>query len=102
MSQFDVFTNPGTARDRAPYIVDVQSDLLDLSMRVVVPLITPEYFRARMTRLNPLLEVDNQSFVFSPTEIAGIAARRLEQRITNLAVYRGRIVAALDMIITGI
>ncbi len=41
MSQFDVFDNPNDNTNQSmPYLLDVQSDLLDnLATRVVVPLI---------------------------------------------------------------
>ncbi|MGH8711698.1 MAG: CcdB family protein, partial [Burkholderiales bacterium] len=44
MAQFDVYRNANPAtRARIPYLLDVQSDLLEpLTTRVVVPLCKPE------------------------------------------------------------
>lgn len=39
MARFDVYANPGEHARTTPYLLDVQSDLLDgLESRVVVPL----------------------------------------------------------------
>jgi len=39
MARFDVYANPGSKSDTTPYLLDVQSDLLDdLETRMVIPL----------------------------------------------------------------
>jgi len=105
MAQFDVYRNPNPAtRARVPYLLDVQSDLLDtLATRVVVPLCKPEVLRGKLAeRLNPVFEVEGRKMVLLTPELAGVSRKALGEKIENLADRRDSIIAALDLVITGI
>jgi len=105
MAQFDVFRNPNPAtRARIPYLLDVQSDLLDpLATRVVVPLCKPEVLSGRPAeRLNPGFEVEGRKVLMLTPELAGVARQILGERIGNLAADRQAIIGALDLVFTGI
>ena len=105
MAQFDVYRNANPAtRARIPYLLDVQSDLLDpLVTRVVVPLCRPELLKGQLAeRLNPTFEVDGRRVAMLTPELAGISAKALGERIANLALSREAIIAALDLVFTGI
>jgi toxin CcdB len=105
MAQFDVYRNANPAtRARIPYLLDVQSDLLDpLATRIVVPLCKPEVLAGRPAeRLNPALEVEGRSVLMLTPELAGVPRRILGERIANLAAERSAIIAALDLAFTGI
>lgn len=105
MSQFDVYrnTNPAT-RARIPYLLDVQSDLLDpLATRVVVPLCKPEVLKGKLAeRLNPVFEVEGRRMAMLTPELAGVSRKILGERVGNLSNERYSIVAALDLLFTGI
>lgn len=105
MAQFDVYrnANPGS-RARVPYLLDVQSDLLDpLATRVVVPLCKPEVLKGKLAeRLNPVFEVGGRKVAMLTPELAGVSRKMLGERIGNLADERSSIIAALDLLITGI
>lgn len=105
MAQFDVYRNSNPAtRARTPFLLDVQSDLLDpLVTRVVVPLCKPELLKGRLAeRLNPTFEVDGRRVAMLTPELAGVPARALGERIANLAAARETIIGALDLVFTGI
>ena len=105
MAQFDVYRNPNPAtRARVPYLLDVQSDLLDtLATRVVVPRCKPEVLRGKLAeRLNPVFEVEGRKMVLLTPELAGVSRKALGEKIANLANRRDSIIAALDLVITGI
>jgi len=105
MAQFDVYRNANPAtRARVPYLLDVQSDLLDtLATRVVVPLCKPEVLRGKLAeRLNPVFEVEGRKMVMLTPELAGVSRKALGEQIANLANRRDSIIAALDLVITGI
>ena len=105
MVQFDVYRNANPAtRARVPYLLDVQSDLLDtLATRVVVPLCKPEVLRGKLAeRLNPVFEVEGRRMVLLTPELAGVSRKALGEKIANLANRRDSIIAALDLVITGI
>ncbi len=105
MAQFDVYRNANPAtRARIPYLLDVQSDLLDsLSTRIVVPLCKPDVLSGKPAeRLNPVFEVDGRRMVMLTPELAGVSRKTLGERVANLAAERLSIIAALDLAITGI
>jgi toxin CcdB len=105
MPQFDVYRNknPGS-RGLFPLLVDLQADLLsDLATRVVAPLATMTPGKSRLLgTLTPVLVVEGKRYVLLTPQLAGIAAKDLGARVTNLAAHRDDIVAALDLLITGI
>ncbi len=105
MAQFDVYrnTNPAT-RARIPFLLDIQSDLLDsLATRVVVPLCKTGLLKGRLAeRLNPVFEVDGHELAMLTPELAGVSGKILGEPVANLAIERRAIVAALDILISGI
>ena len=105
MAQFDVYRNANPAtRTRIPYLLDIQSDLLEsLSTRVVVPLCKPELLKGRLAeRLNPVFEVEGRRMVMLTPELAGVSGKILGGPVTNLGGERPAIIAALDLVISGI
>ena len=105
MAQFDVYRNANPAsRARISYLLDVQSDLLvSLATRVVVPLCKPGILKGRLAeRLNPVFEVEGREVAMLTPELAGVSAKALGEAIGNLSSQRGAIIAALDLLITGI
>ena len=105
MSQFDVFRNANPAtRARVPYLLDVQSDLLDpLVTRVVVPLCKPDVLKGKLAeRLNPVFEVEGRKMAMLTPELAGVSRKILGERTGNLSDRRDSILAALDLLLTGI
>ena len=105
MAQFDVYRNSNAAtRARVPYLLDVQSDLLDLlATRIVVPLCKPEVLSGKPAeRLNPAFEVEGRKLLMLTPELAGVSRKALGERVANLAADRAAIIAALDLVLTGI
>lgn len=105
MAQFHAYGNPNrAARDAFPYLLDIQSDLLDgLQTTAVVPL-CPERLAARaaITRLNPTLEIEGKRFVALVPQIAGVDRRQLGEHVADLSARRTDLSAALDMLISGV
>lgn len=105
MAQFDVYRNknPGSRRS-FPLLVDLQVELLsDLATRVVAPLtaVTPGKSPV-LGQLTPELRVDGKRYVLLTPQLAGIASKDLGARVARLSAHRDEIVAALDLLITGI
>lgn len=106
MRQFAVYRNRNAAsKARFPLLLDVQSDLLsDLGTHVVVPL-TPATAAARRTAmqtLTPILVVEGKDYLLTTPQLAGIAIRELGPPLADLSGQRPSIVAALDLLFTGI
>ena len=104
MAQFDLYTNPSKETSGAvPFLLDLQSDLLDpLATRVVAPLFWAESAGPPAKTLMPCFEIDGREVVMSTPELAGVSRGQLGSRVGSLADRRDDIIAALDMLFTGI
>lgn len=105
MPQFSVYKNKN-ARTKAayPYLVDVQSDLLEpLQTRVVVPLAKLTALRKKPIRdLTPVIDIDGQKYLLLIPQLAGVARSELGSPVASVSAHRNEIIAALDFLITGI
>jgi len=104
MAQFDVYLNPSSdTRKSVPYLLDVQAELLDtLVTRVVVPLVLAEEMGLTAKHLNPQFKIKGVAVVMSTAELAGIPNRSLGDKVVSLKNKRDEIIAALDLLFTGI
>ncbi|HSW13223.1 MAG TPA: CcdB family protein [Solimonas sp.] len=101
MAQFSVYRNPRPSARHAPYLLDVQSEVVNTGLRVVVPLVNAEYFGPCARRLNPLIEVSGSSYVLSPAEIGSLPLNVLGPAVASATTMRQEILDALDFLITG-
>ena len=103
--QFDVFknNNPGS-QERFPYLLDVQAELLSaLETRVVIPLAPKQRAsRSTLTGLMPTLQIKGKPHLAVTPQMAGIPRRDLGACIGNLNHSRSDIIAALDLLFTGV
>lgn len=102
MSQFHAYRNPRASAKHAPFLLDVQSDLIVARLRVVIPLVTKAYFGSCARTLNPLLQVKGKPLVLSPAEIGSLPASALGDAVADLRDSRYEILAALDFLFHGI
>lgn len=105
MPQFAVHRNANSATKSAvPYLLDVQSDLIEsLSTRVVVPLYPAAAMKGKTLRtLTPSFEIDGKQYVMVTPQLAGIPKKLLGAKVADLSTRRDEILAALDLLITGI
>jgi toxin CcdB len=104
VAQFDVYRNPDPESSREiPYLLDVQSGLLEgISTRVVIPLVSVAEIDKPVKGLNPGFEIEGSAVILSTPELAGIPKRALGEHVVSLKDHRGEILAALDLLFTGI
>jgi len=105
MAQFRVYENNNrTTKQRVPYLLDIQSDLLDdLQTTVVIPLCPKSIIdRVVMAKLCPILEINGEKFVALASQLAGVERKVLGKEIGDFSHYRTEIVAAVDFLISGI
>jgi toxin CcdB len=105
VAQWDVYLNPSPRqRPEVPYLVVVQSDLLDVLLtRLVVPLARPLPGRAALpSRMSPQFDVQGEPVLLLPQEAGPIAARLLKDLVGTLRPDFHRIVDALDAVISGL
>lgn len=104
MARFDVYGNPGNHANTTPYLLDVQSDLLDgLDSRMVIPLRSLKHFpKVRLsTRLTPILTVGGEEFLLETPKMGAVPQRVLKNVVTSLAGNQEQIVTALDFLFQG-
>lgn len=103
MKQFDVMANPfPRSRERQPFLVALQSDLLVRSFdTVVVAPLEPAASGTFADRLNPRVELEGRSFVLIAQELATVRKSLLGDPRGSIAAARDAIIAALDLLFTG-
>jgi hypothetical protein len=101
--QFDVFANPSRiGSEERPYVVSIQSPFWnEIATRICVPLIDERFIRPQ-GRLNPRIALGPRILYFHPLEVFTLPTRLLRKPIANLGDYSYQIVAALDLMFTGI
>ncbi|WP_303783675.1 CcdB family protein [Azovibrio restrictus] len=103
MRQFDVYPNPDS-RERLPYLIVLQSDLLErLDNVVVAPLRSQQDGKSiPILGLNPVVEVGAERHFVRIQAPAAIPARSLRQPVCNLSSEREALLAALNLLFTGL
>jgi len=103
MKQFDVLANPfPRSRERQPFLVALQSDLLMRSLdTVVVAPLEPAASSTFADRLNPRVDVDGQLYVLVTQELVTVRKGVLGDPRASIAKDRDAIVAALDLLFLG-
>lgn len=104
MAQFDVHRSlVEPPADEVPYLLDVQSDFLEIfNVRIVVPLFRAAVFARAIYRLNPSFRVEGAPVVMATQFIVGTSMRNLGEVVARLDARRDDIVGAIDMLITGV
>lgn len=105
MAQFTVYKNKNPrSKTMYPLLVDVQADLLDdLQTRLVIPLTkAPALTKKPIARLTPSIDMGGDQYLLMTPQLAGIARSELGSAVGNIAEQRSAIVAALDLLITGV
>ena len=104
MAQFDVYINPQPGvREFVPYVVDVQSGLIDkLATRFVMPLTRVGANVGKLpVNLCPVVEIAGETLSLQPHLAAPIAARLLKKPVMSLRHRASEIGSALDAVISG-
>jgi toxin CcdB len=104
VAQFSVYRNKN-ARTKAtfPYLVDVQSDLLDpLNTRVVIPMTKAAALtRKPVSHLTPEVGFNGDRYVLMTPQLAGVGRAELGPQAGTLVEERQIILAAIDFLLTG-
>jgi toxin CcdB len=105
MAQFVVYRNANPAtRQATPLLLEVQHDLLaSLATTVVVPLRPVAAMKgATLRTLTPVVEVEGREYVLVTPELAGVPRKALGPAVTSIEAQRGAVMAALDLLVSGI
>ena len=103
MNQFDVLKNPfPRSRERQPLLVNLQSDLLARTLDTIVVAPLEPAHGTFADRLNPPVTVDGESYVMIAQEVVTVRKSALGKPCGSIANERDKIIAALDLLFTGI
>ena len=103
MRQFDVVANPfPLSRERQPFLVNLQSDLLARSLiTIVIAPMQPAGSGPFPDRLNPIVSFDGAAYAIVVQEIVTVRTSALGHTLGSVADSRDAIIAALDLLFTG-
>ena len=104
MAQLAVYKNKNArTKSTFPYLVDVQSDLLEsLHTRVVVPLMRAAALTKKpVSHLTPVINFDGEPYLLMTPQLAGIARSELGAEAGALTDQRQTILGAIDFLLTG-
>lgn len=104
MARFDAYRNSGPHADDVPYLLDVQSDVLQgLETRVVVPLRRRDRFPASRIpdRLMPVFTLEGEDCLMETPKLAAVPRRLLKTPVVSLADNQAAIAGALDFLFQG-
>lgn len=104
MARYDVFRNSGQHAETVPYLLDVQSDLLQgLDTRVVAPLRRRDHFPSSQIpdRLMPAFEIEGIACLMETPKLAAVPTRLLKTPVASLADHQNTITNALDFLFQG-
>lgn len=104
MARFDVYRNTGPLAAETPYLLDMQSDLLDgLSTRVVIPLRMQSKAPAPKLpdNLFPAFDIQGMQCVLETPKLAAVPLRILKNPVASLRENQNAITAALDFLFHG-
>jgi toxin CcdB len=104
MAYLDVYPNPDRRTAAViPFVVDVQSELLDsLPGCVVIPLARADALETLpVLRLNPTFNIDSIALIALTQDLASVPRRMLKLPVSDLSTHRDDILAALDFLFTG-
>ncbi len=103
MAQYDVYPNPSrSAADGIPWVVVVQSDLLDaLATRMTLPLAALDAALPVPTALCPSITVKGKRLHALAHYAAPLPAKLLRRPVDNVAAQASALVAAMDAVLSG-
>jgi toxin CcdB len=100
MARYDIYPDP--EQDGA-FLVDVQADILrDLNTRVVVPLRPPSAAPLPARGLNPSFTIDGQNCVLVTQFLSAVPRGILRRPVGSLTDRSDEVLAALDLLLTGV
>ena len=97
MARFDIYRNGGTHQVSTPYLIDVQSNVLDLlNTRVVIPVRRLDHFAqvALPKDLIPVFVIEGIECMLDTPKLAAIPKSELKIRVGTLEAQE--VIVALD------
>jgi toxin CcdB len=98
MSRYSIYPSPG----EVGYLLDVQADMHShLNVRMVIPLLPLALAPTPARTLNPLFELNGETYSMVTQYMAAMPVKALKNRLFNVEDRREEIVAAIDLLLQG-
>ncbi len=98
MSQYGIYRNP----DGHGYLIDVQADInSSFNTRIMVPLLPLDVAPKPDRTLNPLFELDGETYSMVTQFMAAMPVSVLKGKLFSVENRRNEIVAAIDLLLQG-
>jgi toxin CcdB len=104
MARFTVYDNSSDKNKSTPYLVDVQTDLLEgLSTRVVIPLRdAKQYKQVKLPQdLLPQFTIKGNKFILETPSMAAVPCSLLKKQVCSLKDQQNLIITAIDRLFHG-
>lgn len=104
MAQYAIHKNSNlNTKKLYPYLVDVQSPLLEmLDTRIVIPVTEKEQLDGKsITNLNPHITIEGREYIIQTQQMASIHVKSLGAQIGDATSKRNEILSSIDFLITG-
>lgn len=100
MSQFDVYKNENSlTRERAPYILDIQNNILkSLKTRVVIPLVRNS---KGLDGLSKEFIINDEKVFLMTSQLGTVFTYELKEKVCSLKDENEKIKNSLDFLIYG-
>ena len=105
MCQFSLYRNEdNSSNETYPFFIDIQNSLLsDLNSRIVIPLSPYAALNNNEAKkLCPVIHLDEGDFVLLTHQITSVPKSIINDEVTSLENFRYEILAAVDMLTSGI
>jgi len=104
MSDFRVYENRSTNSESYPFLLDVQSELLEsLDTRLVIPLVKSEDVgRHQIRNLNPRIRIRENEYFAMTQQMAAISKAILGEAVEQAEFSKIDVLSSIDFLITGI
>ena len=104
MRQFVAYANANKQSNKIyPYLIDVQSNLLeDLKTTVVIPMTGVPWPASTITKLCPALTINGKVYIALTQQLSAIDKSSLGKPVIDFSSHRHELIAAIDFLISGV
>jgi toxin CcdB len=104
MARFSIYQNADDSTKTTPYILDVQTDLLNgLNTRIVIPLRKSDRYQnlSSAQDLMPSFAIQGKKFILDTPRMAAVPTKYLKKEIGSLRDQQHIVIAAIDRLFHG-
>jgi len=103
MNQFDICLNNSKSKREVPYLLNLQSNPMDVLPTIIVAPIrkSSHCSNQKISRLHITMKVNDSEYIAFISEMAAIPVQLPGKIIDNASIHRQEIINAVDLLFTG-